>query len=87
MFDQNALYERTKSLLGLLETLFIHAINPNLFTLLKQTLWTSAKSSHILHQNNTRTVSRPHTKIIFHRRAWWPTPLIPALGRQRQADF
>jgi hypothetical protein len=19
--------------------------------------------------------------------AWWPTPLIPALGKQRQADF
>jgi hypothetical protein len=21
------------------------------------------------------------------RQAWWCTPLIPALGRQRQADF
>jgi hypothetical protein len=26
-------------------------------------------------------------KIIKMSRAWWCTPLIPALGRQRQADF
>jgi hypothetical protein len=26
-------------------------------------------------------------KMIFFSRAWWRTPLIPALGRQRQADF
>ena len=26
-------------------------------------------------------------KIINISRVWWHTPLIPALGRQRQADF
>jgi hypothetical protein len=26
-------------------------------------------------------------KILFPARQWWYTPLIPALGRQRQADF
>jgi hypothetical protein len=24
---------------------------------------------------------------IFQARGWWHMPLIPALGRQRQADF
>jgi hypothetical protein len=26
-------------------------------------------------------------KTSSHYRAWWRTPLVPALGRQRQADF
>jgi hypothetical protein len=26
-------------------------------------------------------------KIDFHAGQWWCRPLIPALGRQRQADF
>jgi hypothetical protein len=26
-------------------------------------------------------------KSVFNCWAWWRTPLIPALGRQRQADF
>jgi hypothetical protein len=25
--------------------------------------------------------------IILHLSGWWRTPLIPALGRQRQVDF
>jgi hypothetical protein len=31
--------------------------------------------------------SRYDFKTVNFRRAWWPIPLIPALGRQRQADF
>jgi hypothetical protein len=26
-------------------------------------------------------------RVLAASRAWWRTPLIPALGRQRQVDF
>jgi hypothetical protein len=29
----------------------------------------------------------PEKKNVFLSQAWWRTPLIPALRRQRQADF
>jgi hypothetical protein len=38
---------------------------------------------------NSRQLSTPNTIIKKGQRcrAWWCTPLIPALGRQRQANF
>jgi hypothetical protein len=30
---------------------------------------------------------KPYLKEIYSAGKWWCTPLIPALGRQRQADF
>ena len=38
-------------------------------------------STHIIHKH---TIINNFLKLS---RAWWCTPLVPALGRQRQADF
>jgi hypothetical protein len=32
-------------------------------------------------------VTSPHFSKIYFTGPWWCTPLIPALGRQRQAGF
>jgi glyceraldehyde-3-phosphate dehydrogenase/erythrose-4-phosphate dehydrogenase len=34
-----------------------------------------------------KAARRNGRKKAVKRRAWWRTPLMPALGRQRQADF
>ena len=45
----------------------------------------SGKLESVKHQNPD---SNPMNKKKFIRAGqWWYTPLIPALGRQRQADF
>ena len=37
--------------------------------------------------NQTQVLVTPSTKILKGSGTWWGMPLIPALGRQRQADF
>ena len=52
---------------GCFKTSCFKAIKLNFFTLVSgQTLWTMARSSHILRQNTTETVSEPHTEFLFH---------------------
>jgi hypothetical protein len=36
---------------------------------------------------NQDYIAKPCLKISTIAGQWWRTPLIPALGRQRQADF
>ena len=43
----------------------------------------SCSCSNIYYKTNTFKSN----KNTFMSRVWWCTPLIPALGRQRQADF
>jgi hypothetical protein len=38
-------------------------------------------------QTHGTTGTKKKKKRQMWSRTWWPTPLIPALGRQRQADF
>jgi hypothetical protein len=37
--------------------------------------------------SNAVIIENKLIKIYFICRLWWRMPLIPALGRQRQADF
>jgi hypothetical protein len=46
--------------------------------------WGLMPSSGVSEENNGDYIKK---KLIKKSRAWWHTPLIPALGRQRQADF
>jgi hypothetical protein len=34
-----------------------------------------------------RRMEKQQLRTHFYSRAWWRTPLVPALGRQRQVDF
>jgi hypothetical protein len=44
-------------------------------------------TTHTVHQRAKDALARTHGKSKGWSRAWWYTPLIPALGRQRQVDF
>ena len=57
---------RTKSMICISETSFVCGINPSLFTLASRDSSYKGKSSHILHQNTIKTVSRPHTVVLLH---------------------
>jgi hypothetical protein len=43
--------------------------------------------THGITQTETDTINKIILKIKKKSQVWWYTPLAPALGRQRQADF
>jgi hypothetical protein len=57
--------------------------------LAQQTLYWLSHLTNLLINFTRVSISGKPVKQDWHNtsRAWWRTPLIPALGRQRQADF
>jgi hypothetical protein len=66
---------------------------PRLFnTLIKKIIMLYEKNLNIVKVVSQTNIERIHhisynIKSVIWSRAWWHMPLIPALGRQRQADF
>ena len=50
-------------------------------------IYTKNKKTKTKKTKKTKTKKPNQNKTKALSRAWWCTPLIPALGRQRQADF
>jgi hypothetical protein len=59
-------------------------INGLLIRLQNDSVGETVSSNEILRIENAK---KKKEKKKMPSRAWWRTPLIPALGRQRQADF
>jgi hypothetical protein len=65
--------------------LLVHTCNPN-FTMMRQER-NEGDCPEVCTPNSEYTERQKCLKTVEGGWAWWSTPLIPALGRQRQADF
>ena len=65
-----------------------HTLNPSNWE--AETVgWISEFKNNLVYRTSLRT-ARGYPKKLYQKniaRQWWRTPLVPALGRQRQADF